>query len=71
MAACSQREAHKNGLQVDDAAFAAELFLHMLIGLPQRRAMGLGAPMSARELAAWPRKVVRLFLNGCLIADKK
>jgi len=65
------REAHKNGLQVDDAAFAAELFLHMLIGLPQRRALGLGAPMSARELAAWPRKVVRLFLNGCLIADKK
>ena len=66
-----QREAHKNGLQVDDASFAAELFLHMLIGLPQRRAMGLGAPMSARELAAWPRKVVHLFLNGCLIADKK
>ena len=66
-----EREAHKNRLQVDDANFAAELFLHMLIGLPQRRAMGLGAPMSARELAAWPRKVVRLFLNGCLIADRK
>jgi len=66
-----EREAHKNDLHVDDAAFAAELFLHMLIGLPQRRAMGLGAPMSARELAAWPRKVVRLFLNGCLIGEKK
>ena len=66
-----EREAHKNRLQIHDAAFAAELFLHMLIGLPQRRAMGLGAPMSARELAAWPRKVVRLFLNGCLTTDKK
>jgi TetR/AcrR family transcriptional repressor of mexJK operon len=66
-----EREARKNHLQVDDAAFAAELFLHMVIGLPQRRAMGLGAPMTARELAAWPRKVVRLFLNGCLITDKK
>ncbi len=66
-----QREAHKNHLQVQDAAFAAELFLHMLIGLPQRRAMGLGAPLTERELAAWPRKVVRLFLNGCLIGEKK
>lgn len=66
-----EREARKNHLQVDDAAFAAELFLHMVIGLPQRRAMGLGAPMSARELAAWPRKVVRLFLNGCVSAGKK
>jgi TetR/AcrR family transcriptional repressor of mexJK operon len=66
-----EREANKKHIQVDDAAFAAELFLHMVIGLPQRRAMGLGASMTARELAAWPRKVVRLFLNGCLITDKK
>ncbi len=65
-----EREAHKNRLQVDDATFAAELFLHMVVGLPQRRAMGLGAPMTARELAAWPRKVVRLFLHGCLITDR-
>jgi TetR/AcrR family transcriptional regulator, mexJK operon transcriptional repressor len=65
-----EREARKNRLQVEDAAFAAEQFLHMVVGLPQRRAMGLGAPMTTRELAAWPRKVVRLFLHGCLITGR-
>ena len=63
-----EREANKNRMQVDDADFAAEQFLHMVVGLPQRRAMGLGAPMTTRALAAWPRKVVRLFLHGCLKA---
>ena len=52
-------------LGIDDTDFAARQFLQMVIVLPQRRAMGLGARMSQRELAAWPRKVVDLFLNGC------
>jgi hypothetical protein len=37
----------------------------MIISLPQRRAMGLGVPMTPAELEAWPRDVVNLFLNGC------
>jgi len=50
---------------IDDSEFAAEQFLYMVVAVPQRRGMGLGAPMSAREVAAWPRQVVELFLNGC------
>lgn len=60
-----EREAKAGRLKLDDPVFAAQQFLQMVIGLPQRRAMGLGASMTARELAAWPRDVVHLFLNGC------
>jgi hypothetical protein len=37
----------------------------MVIAIPQRHAMGLGAPMSAAALRDWPSDVVRLFLEGC------
>ena len=37
----------------------------MIIAVPQRRAMGLGMPMTAAEVDAWARNVVNLFLNGC------
>ena len=60
-----EREVKAGRLKLDDPVFAAQQFLQMVIGLPQRRAMGLGASMTARELAAWPRDVVHLFLNGC------
>src|SRR5215831_6894669 len=60
-----EREAHAGNLALDDATFAAQQFLYMVISLPQRRAMGLGVPMSATEIEAWPRDVVALFLNGC------
>jgi hypothetical protein len=33
--------------------------------VPQRRALGLGAPMSAEELDAWAMNTVQLFLKGC------
>ena len=52
-------------LKLEDTIFAAQQFLQMVIALPQRRAMGLGPPMSKRELTEWPHKVVDLFLNGC------
>ena len=60
-----EREARAGNLALDDATFAAQQFLYMVISLPQRRAMGLGAPMTAAEIEAWPRDVVALFLNGC------
>jgi len=44
--------------------FAAEQFLHMVIALPQRRALGLGPRMSAAELRAWAHGTVALFLDG-------
>lgn len=46
-------------------AFAAEQFLQMIVTVPQRRAMGVGTPMTAAELDAWADDTVRLFLNGC------
>ena len=60
-----EREARAEHLTLDDPVFAAQQFLHMVISWPQRRAMGLGTPMTAAELEAWARKVVNLFLNGC------
>jgi hypothetical protein len=52
-------------LALDNPTFAARQFLYMIIALPQRRAMGFGAPMTSAELDAWARDVVNLFLNGC------
>ncbi len=46
-------------------AFAAEQFLVMVVNQPQRRALGVGAPMTGSELDAWANNVVTLFLNGC------
>jgi TetR/AcrR family transcriptional repressor of mexJK operon len=59
------RELPTAKLSALDRAFAAELFLHMVVTLPQRRAMGFGTPMSPAELDAWANQVVNLFLNGC------
>ncbi len=45
--------------------FAAAQFIQMVVALPQRRAMGLGEPMTPRQLAAWASDAVDLFLEGC------
>jgi TetR/AcrR family transcriptional regulator, mexJK operon transcriptional repressor len=60
-----QREVESGRLEIDDTRFAAQQFLQMVVALPQRRAMGLGGPMSAKELRDWPHKVADLFLHGC------
>jgi AcrR family transcriptional regulator len=60
-----QREAGAGNLKLDDPKFAAEQFLYMVMAIPQRRATGMGEPLSSRELDAWARNVVNLFLNGC------
>jgi len=65
IAALLEREARAGEVALDDPIFAAAQFLQMVVALPQRRALGLGAPMSERELEDWPRKTVALFLNGC------
>jgi TetR/AcrR family transcriptional regulator, mexJK operon transcriptional repressor len=57
-------EAKVGNLKLDNPGFAAEEFLHMVIGVPQRRAMGFGVPMTGAELDAWVRNAVNLFLNG-------
>jgi TetR/AcrR family transcriptional repressor of mexJK operon len=59
------RELRDPGLTAELRSFAAEQFLHMLVALPQRRIIGLGVPMTLRELDAWADDAVKLFLNGC------
>ena len=65
MADVLDREARAGNLALDNPTFAARQFLYMIIALPQRRAMGFGAPMTSAEIDAWARDVVNLFLNGC------
>lgn len=60
-----KREARAERLTLDAPIFAAQLFLHMVISWPQRRAVVLGKPMTPAERDAWAGDVVNLFLNGC------
>jgi AcrR family transcriptional regulator len=60
-----ERESRAGDLALDRAAFAAEQFLQLVVSLPQRRALGLGTPMTETELDAWADDCVNLFLNGC------
>jgi TetR/AcrR family transcriptional regulator, mexJK operon transcriptional repressor len=59
------RELRDPRLTIELRSFAAAQFLHMVVALPQRRIMGLGAPMTPGELDAWADDAVNLFLNGC------
>ena len=59
------RELHDPRLTLELRRFAAAQFLHMVAALPQRRSMGLGSPMTPKELEAWAHDTVNLFLNGC------
>jgi len=65
IAGALEREARSRKVALRNPAFSAELFLHMVLTVPQRRAMGLGTPMGPAELRKWSHDVVRLFLNGC------
>ncbi len=58
------RETRSGRLAVENPAIAAEMFLQLVIGVPQRRAMGLGTPMTQSELDDWAMRAVQLFLNG-------
>jgi AcrR family transcriptional regulator len=49
----------------EDATFAAGQFIQMVVSWPQRLALGVGAPMSPAEQAAWIRRTTHLFLKGC------
>ena len=48
-----------------DTRFVAEQFILMVVTRPQRRALGLGSPMSPAEIDDWIDKSVGLFLHGC------
>ncbi len=48
-----------------NSRFAAEEFILMVVTGPQRRALGLGAPLGGAELDPWIADTVALFLDGC------
>ncbi len=58
------RHAGAAALTKATANFAAEQFLQLIVSLPQMRALGLGTPMNPRELDAWARRSVAIFLGG-------
>jgi TetR/AcrR family transcriptional regulator, mexJK operon transcriptional repressor len=60
-----ERELHDGHLTAEQRLFAAELFLQMVVTMPQRRIVGLGAPMASDALDAWADAAVALFLEGC------
>jgi AcrR family transcriptional regulator len=60
-----ERESSAGRLAINRPEFAAEQFLSLLMTVPQRRALGLGTPMTAAELDGWADNCVNLFLNGC------
>jgi TetR/AcrR family transcriptional regulator, mexJK operon transcriptional repressor len=65
IAAMLECEARAGALAIDRPEFAAEQFIQLVVSLPQRRAFGLGTPMTEAELDGWADDCVNLFLNGC------
>lgn len=51
-------------LRAINARFAAEQFILSVVTGPQRRALGLGIPLTATEVTSWARNAVELFLDG-------
>jgi TetR/AcrR family transcriptional repressor of mexJK operon len=60
-----ENEKRAGRLNLDNPQFAAEHFIQMVVAQPQRRAQGLGRPMSEAELDRWSADTVALFLYGC------
>lgn len=60
-----RREASAGRVAVIDPVFAAAQFMQLVIAVPQRRALGLGTPMTAAELDIWADDAVTLFIHGC------
>ena len=60
-----EREVRAGNIAIGDPQFAARHFLHMVMTIPQRAAMGLQKPMGEAQLRDWPRDVAALFLEGC------
>lgn len=52
-------------LKLDDAWFAAEQFLQMVVSAPQQNALASGDAIAPDKQHAWADKTVRLFLDGC------
>jgi TetR/AcrR family transcriptional repressor of mexJK operon len=65
IAALLEDERRAGTIALDDCPFAAMQFQEMVLSIPLRRAMGIGAPLTQEEQADWARRVVALFVEGC------
>ena len=65
IAALLERERTLGRVGSIDTVFAATQFLQMVVGAPQRRALGMGPVLTETELDRWADGTVRLFLEGC------
>jgi TetR/AcrR family transcriptional regulator, mexJK operon transcriptional repressor len=65
IAAVLEAEKQAGRLRIDQPQFAASHFIQMVVAQPQRRAQGLGPPMTEAELDRWAADTVALFLYGC------
>lgn len=50
-----------------DSRFAATQFQEMVLAVPLRRAVGVGARLGEAELEIWVTQSVALFLHGCAV----
>jgi len=64
-----EHHAGREALPLENATFAAQLFLQMIVSEPQRRALGLGTPMTPAELNVWSDNTVNFFLRGCHLSQ--
>jgi len=58
------RETASDRRTESELAVAAEQFMQLVMAIPQRRALGLGTPMTPGELDRWADNAVALFLEG-------
>ena len=65
-----ERENRAGRMTIADPELAAEKFLHPVLSVQQRRALGLGAALTANELERWVSSVVDLFVQGCRRATR-
>jgi TetR/AcrR family transcriptional regulator, mexJK operon transcriptional repressor len=58
------RGASEGHVRAMPVGVAAEQFMQLILGVPQRRALAGAAPMTPAEIAAWCDDAVALFLSG-------
>jgi AcrR family transcriptional regulator len=65
IAALLEGEVKTGRMKLTNTEFAALQFMQLVVAIPQRRALGLGTPMTPAERDAWASDSTTLFLNGC------
>jgi hypothetical protein len=54
---------------ITDPIWAAEQFMVLVLSVPQRRGLGLGAPLDTAGQEIWAKRAVDLFLDGLPVSE--